>query len=57
MSDKEIKMLCKGCGKAFLAFLREMDEHNSKVVCPNCGKARDSSEAREVVKGRPPTTG
>ena len=56
MSDKEINLLCKGgCGEVFSAFLKEMAEHNTKIVCPKCGKAHDYDESAEAVNDRPPT--
>jgi hypothetical protein len=55
MSDKEIEVLCKdGCGEVFSAFLTEMKEHNTKVVCPKCGKAHDYDESATAAPPRKP---
>jgi len=57
MSDKEIEVLCKGgCGETFSAFLTEMKEQNTKVVCPKCGKVHEYDGSAEAGKDRPPTS-
>ena len=54
MRDKEIEVLCKdGCGETFSAFLRDMKERNTKVVCPKCGKAHDVPGSKDVRQGGP----
>ena len=35
---------CPGCGETFVAFLQQMADHNTKVVCPKCGKAMDRAD-------------
>ena len=35
---------CPGCGETFVAFLHQMADHNTKVVCPKCGKGRDPAD-------------
>ena len=54
MSDKEIDTLCKDCGETFKAFLNEIKEQNTKVVCPKCGKVHDHSASAQAGKDRPP---
>jgi len=44
MAEQEIELTCKDCGKTFTTFLKEMAEHNAKVVCPHCGKPIDQSK-------------
>lgn len=41
MADKKITFVCNNCGQAFTTFLRDMAEHNEKVVCPRCGTKQD----------------
>jgi hypothetical protein len=41
MSDESIDLLCHRCGKTFSAFLHQMQEQNSKVVCPDCRENPD----------------
>jgi len=53
MSDKKTDVVCKNCGQAFSAFLRDMAEHNAKVTCPNCGKFYDRDETMAAAKDRP----
>jgi uncharacterized Zn-finger protein len=53
MSDKKTDVVCKNCGQAFSAFLRDMAEHNAKVTCPNCGKVYDRDETMAAAKDRP----
>lgn len=48
MTKQQI-VVCQGCGEAFSAFLNEMAEHNTKVVCPKCGKIQDLTDA-DLVK-------
>jgi hypothetical protein len=36
MPEETIDALCDRCGQAFSAFLHEMADKNSKVVCPTC---------------------
>ncbi len=43
MSDEKVEVLCKNCGQAFSAFLREMAEHNGKLTCPKCNNSGDYS--------------
>ena len=50
MSNKKINVVCKNCGQAFSAFLRDMAEHNAKVSCPNCGKVYDRDETMATAK-------
>lgn len=50
MSNKKINVVCKNCGQAFSAFLRDMAEHNAKVACPNCGKVYDRDETMATAK-------
>jgi endogenous inhibitor of DNA gyrase (YacG/DUF329 family) len=47
-AKNEKQVLCKGCGKAFSMFLHGMAEHNAKVVCPECKKVYDRSEAAQL---------
>jgi len=55
MSDKEVEMLCKGgCGETFSAFLTEMKEHNTKVVCPKCGKEHEHDASAKPGQDHPP---
>ena len=49
MTSEKTEVLCKHCGQALSAFLREMEEHNAKVVCPSCGK-----EHRKEIPARKP---
>lgn len=49
MAGKTINVVCKGCGKTFAAFLRDMAEQNIKVVCPACGKEYVKKKAVEAV--------
>jgi predicted RNA-binding Zn-ribbon protein involved in translation (DUF1610 family) len=35
---------CPGCGETFVAFLQQMADHNTKVVCPKCGKGMDPAD-------------
>ncbi|MGA3087064.1 MAG: hypothetical protein ABSD75_00535 [Terriglobales bacterium] len=41
MSNEAIDVTCEGCGQTFSAFLHQMADKNSKVVCPNCRESRD----------------
>jgi DNA-directed RNA polymerase subunit RPC12/RpoP len=41
MKDETVDVLCKDCGAAFSAFLREIAEHNGKITCPGCGATHD----------------
>jgi len=41
LHPENIDVLCKYCGQTLTRFLTEMAEHNSKVVCPACGKDHD----------------
>jgi len=60
MSDDMIDALCENCGQTFSAFLHQMADKNSKVVCPNClenpdcnpkkGKAAKPVVAKAVKK-------
>jgi len=43
MSSTNLDALCKHCGQALTDFLREMEKHNAKVVCPSCGKSQTGS--------------
>jgi len=45
MDDEKIELMCKGCSGTFLAFLREMAEHNGKITCPQCGNVHEYSAA------------
>jgi DNA-directed RNA polymerase subunit RPC12/RpoP len=49
LSDEQVEVVCKRCGTAFAAFLREMADHNRKVTCPCCGAAGDTLQV-EVKK-------
>jgi hypothetical protein len=42
MADEQMDVLCKNCGQAFTVFLKQMADHNEKVVCPCCGASGDS---------------
>jgi predicted RNA-binding Zn-ribbon protein involved in translation (DUF1610 family) len=46
MSADQIDFLCEHCGQTLSAFLHEMAERNAKVVCPNCGESRDSTNEK-----------
>jgi len=48
VADKKVNFVCKNCGQAFTAFLRDMAEHNAKVVCPRCGKRQDIADATDL---------
>jgi putative FmdB family regulatory protein len=52
MSDETTDVTCKACGETFTAFLRQMADHNAKVVCPKCGKSYES-DAVKSDQGRP----
>jgi uncharacterized protein (DUF983 family) len=54
ISDEEINLLCKNCGAVFSAFLKEMAEKNTKVVCPCCGKSYNCDEAKDLASNPPP---
>jgi DNA-directed RNA polymerase subunit RPC12/RpoP len=41
MGQETTDVLCIGCGETFSAFLKDMADHNAKVVCPKCGKSHD----------------
>ncbi len=36
---EKVDLLCPDCGYTFSVFLRDMAEHNAKIVCPKCGRA------------------
>lgn len=44
-----MKVVCNSCGHAFAAFLRDMAEQNTKVVCPACGEEYVKSKAAHAV--------
>jgi predicted RNA-binding Zn-ribbon protein involved in translation (DUF1610 family) len=46
MSADQIDLLCEHCGQTLSVFLHEMAERNAKVVCPNCGESRDSTNEK-----------
>jgi predicted RNA-binding Zn-ribbon protein involved in translation (DUF1610 family) len=48
MSADQIDLLCEHCGQTLSAFLHEMAENNAKLVCPNCGESRDSTNGGGV---------
>jgi hypothetical protein len=50
MGDQKTDIKCTNCGEAFCAFLREMAEHNARVVFPRCGKVQDREHVFEGAK-------
>jgi DNA-directed RNA polymerase subunit RPC12/RpoP len=53
--ETKVNLLCKNCGAPFAAFLRQMAEHNQKIVCPQCGHAHEynSSELHDLRSKKP----
>lgn len=41
---------CPGCGETFVACLQQMADHNTKVVCPKCGKGMDRADGATHAK-------
>jgi hypothetical protein len=41
----KVNFVCKNCGQALTAFLRDMAEHNTKVVCSGRTCAAPHAEA------------
>jgi DNA-directed RNA polymerase subunit RPC12/RpoP len=51
MDKPTVDVLCKNCGKAFTAFLKEMADKNAEVTCPSCGeKVRHNNLVRPTVQ-------
>ena len=51
LKQEKIDALCEGCGQEFSEFLKQMEEHNAKVVvCPKCGKVHDYSHPAKAEK-------
>ena len=48
MSSESLEVLCKHCGQTLTDFLRKMQAHNAKVVCPACGKAHEHVSTHET---------
>jgi len=46
----KVNFVCKNCGQALTAFLRDMAEHNTKVVCPRCGQEQDPADVTKISK-------
>jgi len=43
MTEHTIDLPCKSCGRIFSMFLREMADHNGKIMCPDCGHTHEYS--------------
>ena len=52
-STDSIELLCNHCGQTFSAFLNQMADQNSKVVCPICS---GSVDCRPVKDAKPVAT-
>ena len=39
MDQDQIELQCKNCGRTFVMFLKQMAEHNARVIFPGCGAA------------------
>jgi len=50
MGEEKTEALCDHCGQAFSAFLHQMEEHNSKVVCPVCAKKHGLKRPSDSTK-------
>ncbi len=50
MNEPAVDVLCKHCGQTFSAFLKEMAEKNSKVMCPCCGEHTEYSATDAVTR-------
>jgi DNA-directed RNA polymerase subunit RPC12/RpoP len=48
VSNDSIELLCNRCGHTFSAFLHQMADQNSKVVCPNCRESVDCNPPKAV---------
>ena len=46
VSKDSIELLCNQCGQTFSAFLHQMADKNSQVVCPNCRERGDCGPAK-----------
>ena len=44
MSEQKVQITCKNCGEVFSTFLKQMAEHNAKVVCPKCGTIQEQHD-------------
>lgn len=45
-SSSEQAPLCENCGEVFSDFLKQMAEHNEKIVCAKCGHIHESDKTK-----------
>jgi predicted RNA-binding Zn-ribbon protein involved in translation (DUF1610 family) len=50
LKKNKVNFVCKNCGQALTAFLRDMAKHNTKVVCPRCGQEQDPADVTKLSK-------